>query len=85
EYFITYQFCIFNELSTILSFIPQLRCLKLFNSIGIDTNIQTMLRITLSNLTDISIPMNDVKFDEFETLIRKIDAKLKVLRVTLQS
>ncbi|CAF3684822.1 unnamed protein product [Rotaria sp. Silwood1] len=32
-----------------------------FSSIGIDTNIQTMLRITLSNLTDISIPMNDVK------------------------
>ncbi|CAF4942331.1 unnamed protein product, partial [Rotaria sp. Silwood2] len=29
--------------------------------------------------------MNDVKFDEFEILIRKRDAKLKVLRVTIQS
>ncbi|CAF1077929.1 unnamed protein product [Rotaria sp. Silwood1] len=85
EYFVTYQFCTFNELVTILSYTPQLRCLKLFNSIDIDTNIQTILPITLSNLTDISIPMNDVKFDEFEILIRKIDAKLKVLRVTTQS
>ncbi|CAF5184775.1 unnamed protein product, partial [Rotaria sp. Silwood1] len=53
--------------------------------INIDTNIQTILPITLSNLTDISIPMSDVKFDEFEIFIRKIDAKLKILRITTQS
>ncbi|CAF3684731.1 unnamed protein product [Rotaria sp. Silwood1] len=85
EYFVTYQFFTFNEFFTILSYIPQIRCLKLFNSIHIDTNIQTILPITLLNLTDISIPMNDVKFDEFEIFIRKIDAKLKILRVTTQS
>ncbi|CAF4914549.1 unnamed protein product, partial [Rotaria sp. Silwood2] len=29
--------------------------------------------------------MSDVKFDEFEILIRRIDGKLKILRVTTQS
>jgi hypothetical protein len=41
--------------------------------------------MTLSNLTDISISIPDVRFDEFEILIRKIDAKLKFLRVSIRS
>jgi hypothetical protein len=34
--------------------------------------------MTLSNLTDISISTADLRFDEFEILIRKIYAKLKI-------
>jgi hypothetical protein len=82
EYFSIYQ-STFNELWTILSYTPQLRRLNLLNSI--DTNIQTILPITLSNLTDISVPMDSVRFDEFEILIRKINANLKILRVSIQS
>ncbi|CAF2706973.1 unnamed protein product [Rotaria sp. Silwood2] len=75
EYLATYQFCTVNELFTILSYAPQLRRLKLGNSVDIDTNIHIILPITLLHLTDISLLMSDVKFDKFEILIRKIDAK----------
>jgi hypothetical protein len=82
EYLLIFHSCTFDELFTILSYTPQLRRLNLVNSINIDTNVQTILPITLSNLTDISISMDNVTFDEFEILIRKINVKLKVLRVT---
>jgi hypothetical protein len=85
EYLLIVHSCTFDELFTILSYTPQLRRLNLLNSINIDTNIQTILPITLSNLTDISIPMDNVTFDEFEILIRKINVKLKVLRVTTRA
>ncbi|CAF4485433.1 unnamed protein product [Rotaria sp. Silwood2] len=75
----------YNELISIMSYTPQLRRLYLFNAFDFHRNIQTILPITLSKLTDISIPMNYLKFYEFEIIIRKIDAKLKVLRVTVQS
>ncbi|CAF4048302.1 unnamed protein product [Rotaria magnacalcarata] len=84
EYLATYQYCAFNELLTILSYTPQICHLKLGNSVGIHKDIQT-LPITLLNLTDISIPVDHVICDEFEILIRKIDAKLKVLHITTQS
>jgi hypothetical protein len=82
EYLAMYHSCTFNELFTILAYTPQLRRLNLLDRIEIGTNIQTLLPITLSNLTDISMAMNHVKFDEFKILIRKINAKLKVLRVS---
>ncbi|CAF1502734.1 unnamed protein product [Rotaria sordida] len=85
EHLVTYQYCSVNELFIILSYIPQIRCLKIGNNLDIDTSIQTILPITLSNLVDISITMDDAKFDEFELFIRKIHAKLKILRVTIQS
>ncbi|CAF5146770.1 unnamed protein product, partial [Rotaria sp. Silwood1] len=75
----------YNELISIMSYTPQLRRLYLFNAFDFHRNIQTILPITLSKLTDISIPMNYLKFYEFEIIIRRIDAKLKVLRVTVQS
>ncbi|CAF4773011.1 unnamed protein product, partial [Rotaria sp. Silwood2] len=51
----------------------------------IDSNIRTILPITLSNLTDVSIHMHRVKFDEFEIFIRKVCSKLKILRVNTRS
>ncbi|CAF1346962.1 unnamed protein product [Rotaria sp. Silwood1] len=48
-------------------------------------NIATILLITLSNLAYLSIHLFDAKFNEFETFIRKIYSKLKVLRVIIQS
>jgi len=82
EYLAIYHSCTFNELFTILPYTPQLRRLNLLDRIEIGTSIRTLLPITLSNLTDISMDMDHVKFDEFKILIRKINAKLKVLRVT---
>ncbi|CAF4243927.1 unnamed protein product [Rotaria sp. Silwood2] len=75
----------YNELFSIMSYTSQLRRLHLFNAYDFRTNIQSILPITLSKLTDISIPMNRLKFHEFEIIIRKIDVKLKVLRVKVQS
>jgi hypothetical protein len=85
EYFSIYHPCTLNELFTILSYTPQLRYLKLFYDIHIDTSIESISPITLSNLTDISIPMADVKFDEFKMFFGKINANLKILRLRIHS
>ncbi|CAF3077626.1 unnamed protein product [Rotaria sp. Silwood2] len=85
EYLVIDHCWTYNELFSIISYTPQLRRLHLFNAFDFHTNIQTILPITLSKLTDISIPTDYLKFNEFEIIIRKIDAKLKVLRVTVQS
>ncbi|CAF1044257.1 unnamed protein product [Rotaria sp. Silwood1] len=75
----------YNELFSITSYTPQLRRLQLCNAYDFHRNIQTILPNKLLKLTDISIPTDSLKFHEFEIYIRKIDAKLKVLRVTVQS
>jgi hypothetical protein len=69
----------FNELSTIISYTPQLRRLNLSNESRIKTNSQMISPMMLSSLTYISIFMYDLKFDKFENLISQISCKLKVL------
>jgi hypothetical protein len=69
----------FNELSTIISYAPQLRRLNLINESTIKSNSQIISPIILPNLTYISIFMYDLKFDKFENFVSQISSKLKVL------
>ncbi|CAF2573922.1 unnamed protein product [Rotaria sp. Silwood2] len=85
EYFSIHHRCTLNELYAIISYTPQLRRLNLCHKFEIDSNIRTILPITLSNLTNVSIHMHHEKFDEFEIFIRKICSKLKILRVNTYS
>ncbi|CAF1303628.1 unnamed protein product [Rotaria sordida] len=85
EYLSIRHRCTLHELYTIISYTPQLRRLNLRHKLEIDSNIRTILPITLSNLTDFSIYIHHIKFDEFEIFIRKICSKLKILRVNIQS
>jgi hypothetical protein len=49
------------------------------HALNINENFPIILPI--SNLNDLSLHLSSVTFDEFEILISKIDAKLKILRV----
>ncbi len=69
----------FKELSTIISYTPQLHRLNLINESIIKSNSQMISPMILSNLIYISIFMYDLKFDKFENLISQISSKLKVL------
>jgi len=72
----------FDELSALISYTPQLRRLDLSHANQDDSTIETMLPITLVNLTYISMHTNYINFDEFEIFIKNIYSKLKVLYVT---
>jgi hypothetical protein len=41
--------------------------------------------MTILNLTDLSIHLSSVSFDQLERLISRIDAKLKILRLDIVS
>ncbi|CAF4258220.1 unnamed protein product [Rotaria sp. Silwood2] len=85
EYLSIHHRCTLNEVHSIISYTSQLRRLDLCHKFEIDSNIRTILPIILSNLTDVSIHMHHVKFDEFEIFIRKVCSKLKILRVNTRS
>ncbi|CAF2902024.1 unnamed protein product, partial [Rotaria sp. Silwood2] len=85
EYLSIHHRCTLNEVYSIISYTPKLRHLYLCHKLEIDSNIRTILPITLSNLTNLSIHIHHVKFDEFEIFIRKICSKLKILRVNTRS
>jgi len=72
----------FDELSALISYTPQLRRLNLSHANQDDSTIETMLPITLDNLTYISMYTNYINFDEFEIFIKNIYSKLKILYVT---
>jgi hypothetical protein len=72
----------FDELSALISYTPQLCRLDLSDENRDDSTIETMLPITLTNLTYISMYTNYINFDEFEIFIKNIYSKLKVLYVT---
>jgi hypothetical protein len=69
----------FIELSSIISYTPQLHRLNLCNESIMESNSEMSLPLMLSNLTYISIFMYDLEFDQFENLISQISSKLKVL------
>ncbi|CAF4973866.1 unnamed protein product, partial [Rotaria sp. Silwood1] len=85
EYLSIHHHCTLNELYTIISYTPQLRRLKLCHKLEIDSNIRTISPIILANLTNVSIYMHHVKFDEFEIFIRKICSTLKILHINIYS
>ncbi|CAF4943442.1 unnamed protein product, partial [Rotaria sp. Silwood1] len=72
----------FDELSTLISYTPQLRHLHLSHANQDDSTIETMLPINLDNLTCISMYTNNINFDEFEIFIQNIYSNLKTLDVT---
>jgi hypothetical protein len=79
KYLIINHSCTFNELSTIISYTPQLRHLTFIESYKIDANIEIIFPLISTNLTYLRIHVRHVKFDEFEIFIRQIHSKLKVL------
>jgi len=85
EYLSIGHFCTFKELFILFSDTPELRRLKFLLMNEFDRSIQTMLPITLSNLTYMSIEIFDAKFNCFEIFVRKIYSKLKFLRIIISS
>jgi hypothetical protein len=85
EHLVIGHSCKFDELSIVLSYIPQLRRLDFIDTNENDTNLVNMLSIRLLNLTHISLRIYSMTFDDFEILIKKICSKLKYLHVTIRS
>ncbi len=79
EYLVISHSCTSQDLSTIIAYTPHLSRLSVTHELDINENFPIILPI--SNLTDLSLHLSSVSFDEFEILISKIDAKLKILRV----
>jgi hypothetical protein len=83
EYLIIDYCCTFNELSTILSYSPQLCHLNFIESRKINATIESIFPFISTNLTFLRIRVWHVKFDEFEIFIRQIRPKLKILRLDI--
>ncbi|CAF1307481.1 unnamed protein product [Adineta steineri] len=83
EYMHIHHPCTFEQLSNIVSYTPHLCQLDFSNTYEIDSIYETILPLTLSNLTYLRICISSLFFDEFEIFIRRIDSKLKVLCVTI--
>jgi hypothetical protein len=75
-----HHYCSFNELATLISYTPRLRCLSSYINEQTHSSIRTILPITLSNLTCLDMRLFG-SFDEAEIFIRKINAKLKILSI----
>jgi hypothetical protein len=71
--------CTSQDLSNIISYTPNLSCLYVTRALTIKDDFPIIF--PLSNLTKLSFNLPSISFDEFEILISKIDAKLKVLRL----
>jgi hypothetical protein len=83
EYLVIEHPCSFNELATIISYIPKLSRLYFIDRHKNISNFGSSLSITLLNLTHISIKVYYLTFDEFESFIRKIESKVKVLHLII--
>jgi hypothetical protein len=79
QYLIIDHYCTFNELSTILSYTSQLRYLSFIESYKIDGIIEIISSFISTNIAYLRLRVQHVKFDQFETFIRQIGLKLKVL------
>ncbi|CAF1480761.1 unnamed protein product, partial [Rotaria sordida] len=86
EHLVIDHSCTFKELSTILSYTPQLRHLHFSHLKDSYPIIQiTILPMILSNLSYISFNIHNIRFDEFKMFITNINCKLKVLYYTTRS
>jgi hypothetical protein len=85
EYLIIDHCSTFNELSAIISYIPELCHLNFLESYPVPATIGITLPSILTNLTYLRICVCHVKFDEFEIFIRQIRPKLKVLNYITRS
>ncbi len=82
EHLILDHHCTFEQLCNIISCTPQLRRLNIMDTLNGNPNIGIISSTTLSNLVNFSIQVYDLTFDKFEIFIRRINFKLKVLRMT---
>jgi len=73
--------CTSQDLSNIISYTPHLSRLYVTRQLTIKENFP--ISFPLSNLTKLSFDLPSISFDEFERIISKIDAKLKVLRLCI--
>jgi len=78
KYLILNHCCTFAELAAIVSYTPQLRYLDYMNNNINHSDVGIILPITLTNLTHLFLCMYEIKYEEFEIFISKLDAKLKV-------
>ncbi|CAF1396806.1 unnamed protein product [Rotaria sp. Silwood1] len=79
EYFIIEHPFAFNELCTLISYVPQLHHLTFSGLTDENININVIKSITLSNLTRLYIEIDEIPADKLEIFINKLNAKLKVL------
>ena len=76
----------FNELDAILSYTPELCHLSIQHQSNMDSKIEMILPITLSNLKYLSIGIDHLDYDEMMKFIKKIIcSNLKVFHLTIQS
>jgi hypothetical protein len=75
--------CSFNEISTIVSYTSKLRHLKYTNCLNNIQDKSLMKSMKLEVLTDLSIHIYSIKFDDFQKFIQN-SLKLKKLNVTVQ-
>jgi hypothetical protein len=85
EYLVINHPCNSQELSNIMSYTPHLSRLSMIHTLDINENFPIITPMTILNLTDLSIHLSSVSFDQLERLISKIDAKLKILRLDIMS
>ncbi|CAF1260402.1 unnamed protein product [Rotaria sordida] len=79
------HFITFNELSSIISYTPDLRRLHFSHRHERDTTIGSMSSIALTNLTYLSLRIFSLNFHDFEIFIGKIHSKLITLSVNISS
>jgi hypothetical protein len=79
EYLVIDHPCNSQDLSNIVAYTPHLSHLTVAHTLNIKENFPIIF--PLSKLTYLSIDLPSMSFDEFEILISKIDAKLKILRL----
>ncbi|CAF4112014.1 unnamed protein product [Rotaria sordida] len=77
------HFITFNELSSIISYTPDLRRLHFSHRHERDTTIGSMSSIGLTNLTYLSLRIFSLNFHDFEIFIGKIQSKLITLSVNI--
>jgi len=71
EYLILDHSCAFNELFALISCTPQLHRLKFLNLTDRNVDINVIEPLILLNMTDLSIQIYRMSFDEFEKLMSK--------------
>jgi hypothetical protein len=79
EYLVIDHYCSLNELSSLISYTPQLRRLTLHKTTTNDSNITILSSITLANLKSIYLDLCQTTFNELEIFITKIFPNLKSL------
>jgi hypothetical protein len=85
EYFVIDYPCNSQDLSNIISYTSHLSRLNVIQALQIKKNFPIITPMTILNLTDLSIHLSSVSFDQLEILLSKINTNLKILRLDIMS